>query len=57
MMQTPETFSLLSIVCCIGAGPRYAGSNDGCTLSLRNGWNNLSCATDNIRPNDAVMSK
>ena len=55
--HTPVTFSSLSIVCCIGAGPRYAGSNEGCTLSLRMGWNSLSCAPVNIRPNDAVTSK
>lgn len=55
--HTPETFSSLIIVCCIGAGPRYAGNNEGCTLSLRIGWNSLSCAAVNIRPNDAVMSK
>lgn len=31
-MDTPASVSPLRIVCCIGAAPRYFGSNEGCTL-------------------------
>jgi len=54
--HTPVFWSPFIIVCCIGAAPRYAGSNEGWTLSLWDGWNELSIFAVSIRPNDAVTS-
>ena len=41
----------------IGAAPRYAGSRDGCTFTLRDGRKRLSSELGKMRPKEAVTSK
>ena len=52
--HTPVSSFPSASVFCIGAGPRYNGSNDGCTFKRREGANECRRRDGMNRPNDAV---
>lgn len=53
--QTPVSFSPFNSACCIGAAPRYAGSNDGWTFRRRCGWKVSRRDFRRMRPKEAVI--